>query len=77
MTRSACARPRIHAIQEFTMKPLPLSFVAALGFLLAGCFTSQTPKFPLASAVPLFGDGGRYIMFEHSGGEWRRRGRSW
>jgi hypothetical protein len=34
--------------------------------LLAGCFTSSQPKFPLSSAVAVFGDGGRYIAYERS-----------
>jgi hypothetical protein len=41
--------------------------------LLAGCFTSSQPKFPLSSAVAVFGDGGRYIAYERSSdGSFRR-----
>jgi hypothetical protein len=47
----------------------------AMGMLLSGCFTSEFPKFPLSSAVASFGDGGRYVVFEHIGsGEFRRQG---
>lgn len=36
----------------------------ALSLLLAGCFTSTAPKFPLANAVPALGDGGRYVGYD-------------
>lgn len=49
--------------------------VAALGVLLAGCFTSVTPRFPATSAIAAFGNGGRYVMFEYVGsGEFSRQG---
>ena len=49
--------------------------VCFVGMLLSGCFTSQVPRFPLSSAAAPFGDGGRYIVFEHLGkGEFRRQG---
>jgi hypothetical protein len=32
--------------------------------LLAGCFTSSQPKFPLSSAVAVLGKGGRYVTYE-------------
>lgn len=55
-------------------KAMPL-LVAALSALLAGCFTSEAPKFPATSAVALFGDGGRYVVFEHVGkGQFKRQG---
>jgi hypothetical protein len=39
-------------------------FALTLVLLLAGCFTSSQPKFPLASAVPALGDGGRFVGYE-------------
>jgi hypothetical protein len=45
----------------------------ALFFLLAGCFTSSQPKFPLTTAVAAFGDGGRYVGYERtSDGSFKR-----
>jgi len=35
-----------------------------LAGLLSGCFASDRPMFPAASAVPALGDGGRYATFE-------------
>jgi hypothetical protein len=49
------------------MKPFSLLSLAALSLVLSACFKSEVPKFPLSSAVPALGDGGRYEMFE--GGE--------
>ena len=50
------------------MKPLKhcarLLVIAAAGALLAGCFESEQPKFPLESATAPFGDGGRYVVYE-------------
>jgi hypothetical protein len=50
------------------MKPLDhytrLVVMAAAGVVLAGCFESEQPKFPLASATAPFGDGGRYVVYE-------------
>jgi hypothetical protein len=37
---------------------------AAMSALLAGCFESEQPKFPLASAAAPFGEGGRYVVYE-------------
>jgi hypothetical protein len=48
-------------------KSMPLLVAAAMSVLLSGCFTSQTPKFPMSSAVPALGDGGRYALFNHVG----------
>ena len=45
-----------------------LLVVAALSVLLSACFTSEEPKFPVSSAVAVFGDGGRFVVFEHTGG---------
>lgn len=54
-------------------KPVPLMVVAVLSVLMSGCFTSQTPKFPTSSAVPVFGSGGRYVLFNHVGnGQFKR-----
>ena len=36
----------------------------AASLLLAGCFTSTEPKFPLSSAAPVLGDGGHYVSYE-------------
>ena len=36
----------------------------AMSVLLAGCFESEQPKFPLASAAAPFGEGGRYVVYE-------------
>jgi hypothetical protein len=54
-------------------KPMPLLVAAALSVLLSGCLTSQTPKFPMSSAVPALGNGGRYVMSNHVGkGKFKR-----
>lgn len=47
--------------------------IAALGFLLSGCFVSEQPRFPPSSAAPAFGEGGRYGVFEHIAGDRYRR----
>ena len=41
----------------------------AMSLLLSGCFTSNVEKFPLAAAVPVFGEGGSYDLFERSDGD--------
>ena len=48
--------------------------VAAIGLcvLLAGCFTSSQPKFPLTSAVAALRGGGHFIMYEREGGTFVR-----
>jgi major membrane immunogen (membrane-anchored lipoprotein) len=46
-----------------------LLVVMAAGCLLSGCFSSETPKFPLASAAAPFGDGGRYQAYERTDGD--------
>jgi hypothetical protein len=48
-------------------------FFAVLSLLLAGCFESEQPKFPLASAVAPFGEGGRYVVYEHVENDQYRR----
>jgi hypothetical protein len=49
---------------------LAASFAAvAACLLLSGCFSSETPKFPLASAAAPFGDGGRYQGYERTDGD--------
>jgi hypothetical protein len=54
-------------------KSMPLLAAAELSILLSGCFTSQTPRFPMSSAVPALGDGGRYVMSNHVGkGKFKR-----
>jgi hypothetical protein len=46
-----------------------LPFLLAAGTLLAGCFQSEQPKFPLASSAVPFGDGGRYVVYEWVAGD--------
>ena len=48
-----------------------MSIYAALAasFLLSGCFSSETPKFPTESAVAAFGDGGRFQGYERTEGD--------
>jgi hypothetical protein len=40
--------------------------LTATCLLLAGCFQSNEPKFPLADAAAPLGDGGRYALYERS-----------
>jgi hypothetical protein len=40
--------------------------LTAICLLLAGCFQSEQPKFPLADAAAPLGDGGRYALYERS-----------
>jgi hypothetical protein len=40
-----------------------------LAALLCGCITSKQPKFAGASAVALFGDGGKYKVFDRAEGD--------
>ena len=55
-------------------KSMPLLVVAALSVLLSACFTSESPKFPMSSAVAAFGTGGRYTVLEHVGnGKFRKQ----
>jgi len=37
--------------------------IAALGFLLGGCFDSKDAKFPLGSGTPALGEGGRFTAY--------------
>ena len=49
------------------MSPRISVFAAlAASFLLSGCFSSETPKFPAESAVAAFGDGGRFQGYERT-----------
>jgi hypothetical protein len=41
-----------------------LLFLPAICVLLAGCFQSEQPKFPLASAAAALDQGGRYVLYE-------------
>jgi hypothetical protein len=41
----------------------------AMSVLLSGCFTSQVEKFPVAAALPAFGEGGNFELFEHVDGD--------
>jgi hypothetical protein len=47
----------------------PLLLLALLGMLLAGCFQSEHPRFPLADAAAPFGEGGRYVVYEWVAGD--------
>lgn len=47
------------------VKPLLVALCAA-GLLLAGCMTSAEPKFSPSTALPLMGDGGRFVLYERS-----------
>ncbi len=51
------------------MQRLTTVVALAMSFLLAGCFGSQQPAFPLSSAVPALGAGGRYETFERVDGK--------
>jgi hypothetical protein len=41
-----------------------LPLLTAISLLLAGCFQSNEPKFPLADAAAPLGEGGRYVVYE-------------
>ena len=51
------------------MRGLATILALAMSVLLAGCFASQQPMFPQASAVPALGEGGRYAAFEQVDGK--------
>lgn len=52
---------------------LQAALAIAFTLLLAGCFTSSQPKFPLSTAAPALGEGGRYVGYERaSDGSFRR-----
>jgi hypothetical protein len=46
------------------MKYLLVVPLSAIHLLLAGCFQSEQPKFPLAGAAAPLGNGGRYALYE-------------
>jgi hypothetical protein len=51
-----------------------LLFLVGLALLLSGCFISQAPKFPSATAATPWGDGGRFVVYEHLGdGRYQRQ----
>jgi hypothetical protein len=55
------------------IRPHPL-LLTALAFLLSGCFISERPMFQLADAAAPFGEGGRYVVYEHLGdGRYKRQ----
>jgi hypothetical protein len=60
-----CLTKSCFAMPKHPPKGARLLLVAPLAFLLAGCFSSEQPKFPLASAAAPFGEGGRYVVYEH------------
>jgi len=50
-----------------------LALALACCLLLAGCFTSSQPKFPLSTAVPALGNGGHFGAYERqSDGSYKR-----
>lgn len=50
------------------------ALVLVPSLLLAGCFQSEQPKFPLSGAAAPFGGGGSYVVYERvDGDEWRRQ----
>jgi hypothetical protein len=49
--------------------PGALLVLAAICVLLAGCFQSEQPNFPLANAAAPFGEGGRYVVYERVAGD--------
>ena len=51
------------------MRRIAAVLAVATSLLLAGCFASQRPMFPAASAVPALGEGGRYATFERVDGK--------
>ena len=51
------------------MRRLAVCLALAASLLLAGCFASQQPMFPLSSAAPALGAGGRYATFEQVDGK--------
>jgi hypothetical protein len=55
--------------RETFVRHLATALAIAMSALLAGCFASQQPMFPGASAVPALGDGGRYAAFEQVDGK--------
>jgi hypothetical protein len=50
------------------MRSVAAVLAVAASVLLTGCFASQRPMFPAASAVPALGEGGRYATFERVDG---------
>ncbi len=51
------------------MQRLAACLAIAASLLLAGCFGSQQPMFPLSSAVPALGPGERFETFERVDGQ--------
>jgi hypothetical protein len=49
--------------------PGALLVLTAICVLLAGCFQSEQPRFPLTEAAAPFGDGGRYVVYERVAGD--------
>ena len=45
--------------------PVAALCVVACAAFLSGCITSKEPKFPVSSAVALFGDGGKFKVLDH------------
>jgi hypothetical protein len=53
--------------------PPALLTLVAVAVLLAGCFESEQPKFPLASAVAPLGENARYVVHERVGRDRNQR----
>jgi hypothetical protein len=54
---------------NFPLKLGTLPLLAAICIVLAGCFQSEQPKFPLADAAAPFGEGGRFVVYEWVAGD--------
>jgi len=58
-------KPRVTIMSH--RKSLLLALAAS--FLVAGCFYSESPKFPIQTAVPALGEGGRFQTYQRVEGE--------
>jgi len=58
--RAGARRSMHHAASRYGR----IAAAVLLCALLAGCFTSSAPKFPLSTAVPALGEGGHYVAYE-------------
>jgi hypothetical protein len=69
ITIQDCAASRLRSILR---SGASFAAVVALSLGLGGCFISQQPLFPEASAVAAVGDGGRYLAYEKIGNRYKR-----
>jgi hypothetical protein len=60
-----CLTKSFFAMPKHLPKGAWLLLVSALALPLASCFSSEQPRFPLAGAAAPFGEGGRYVVYEH------------